>query len=133
MNKLTSTSNSCVLTADIELENQELCGELEPNNVLEVFIENGARGKSAYEVWIDEGNTGTQQDFLDSLIYSETFIHNQIYSQNEWEVGHNLNKFPSVTIVDSGNNIVIGNVEYIDKNNLIIRFSSEFSGKAYLN
>lgn len=122
MNKLTSTSNSCVLTADIE-----------PNNVLEVFIENGARGKSAYEVWIDEGNTGTQQDFLDSLIYSETFIHNQIFSQNEWEVGHNLNKFPSVTIVDSGNNIVIGNVEYIDKNNVIIRFSSEFSGKAYLN
>lgn len=24
-------------------------------------------GKSAYEVWIDEGNSGTEQDFLDSL------------------------------------------------------------------
>lgn len=132
MSKPTSTSNNCVLTAEIELENQELCGELEPNNVLEVFIENGARGKSAYEVWIDEGNTGTQQDFLNSL-RPEAFIHEQIFSQNEWEVGHNLNKFPSVTIVDSGNNIVIGNVEYIDKNNVIIRFSSEFSGKAYLN
>lgn len=28
---------------------------------------NGIDGKSAYEIWIDEGNTGTEQDFLDSL------------------------------------------------------------------
>lgn len=27
----------------------------------------GPRGKSAYDVWLDEGNTGTEQDFLDSL------------------------------------------------------------------
>ena len=28
----------------------------------------GADGKSAYEIWIEEGNVGTEQDFLDSLI-----------------------------------------------------------------
>ena len=27
----------------------------------------GLPGKSAYQVWLDEGNTGTEQDFLDSL------------------------------------------------------------------
>ncbi len=27
----------------------------------------GVDGKSAYEIWLDEGNTGTEQDFLDSL------------------------------------------------------------------
>ena len=27
----------------------------------------GADGLSAYEIWIEEGNTGTEQDFLDSL------------------------------------------------------------------
>lgn len=27
----------------------------------------GADGKSAYQIWLDEGNTGTEQDFLDSL------------------------------------------------------------------
>jgi hypothetical protein len=27
----------------------------------------GADGDSAYQVWLDEGNTGTEQDFLDSL------------------------------------------------------------------
>lgn len=25
------------------------------------------RGKSAYEIWLEQGNTGTEQDFLDSL------------------------------------------------------------------
>jgi len=29
--------------------------------------EPGADGKSAYQIWLDEGNTGTEQDFLDSL------------------------------------------------------------------
>jgi hypothetical protein len=28
----------------------------------------GTDGLSAYEVWIEEGNTGTEQDFLDSLV-----------------------------------------------------------------
>ena len=52
---------------------------------------------------------------------------------SEWEVEHNLNKYPSVTIVDSGNNIVYAEVEYTNLNNLIIRFNSGNSGKAYLN
>jgi len=30
--------------------------------------ENGTNGLSAYEIWIQEGNTGTEQDFLDSLV-----------------------------------------------------------------
>jgi hypothetical protein len=27
----------------------------------------GENGKSAYEIWLDNGNTGTEQDFLESL------------------------------------------------------------------
>ena len=27
----------------------------------------GADGKSAYEIWLDLGNTGTEQDFINSL------------------------------------------------------------------
>lgn len=27
----------------------------------------GADGKSAYQIWLDNGNTGTEQDFLNSL------------------------------------------------------------------
>ena len=28
---------------------------------------NGLDGKSAYQIWLDEGNVGTEQDFLESL------------------------------------------------------------------
>lgn len=27
----------------------------------------GVDGKSAYQIWLDQGNTGTEQDFLDSI------------------------------------------------------------------
>lgn len=29
---------------------------------------NGTNGKSAYQIWLDDGHTGTEQDFLNSLI-----------------------------------------------------------------
>jgi len=35
--------------------------------------------------------------------------------------------------VDSGENVVFAEIEYIDLNNLIIRFNGGTSGKAYLN
>lgn len=50
-----------------------------------------------------------------------------------WNIIHNLDKYPSVTVVDSSDQVCIGDVQYIDKNNIIITFSSAFSGKAYLN
>ncbi len=61
------------------------------------------------------------------------FVFAQEQNSNEWAIEHNLNKHPSVTIVDSGENIVYAEVEYINLNNLIIRFNSANSGKAYLN
>lgn len=57
----------------------------------------------------------------------------QEQNSDEWQIEHNLNKHPSVTIVDSGDNIVYAEVEYTDLNNLIIRFNGATSGKAYLN
>jgi len=32
----------------------------------------GAPGKSAYEIWLEQGNTGTEQDYLDSLVAGGT-------------------------------------------------------------
>jgi hypothetical protein len=35
---------------------------------IEVTIQGaGPRGKNAYEIWLDSGNTGTEEDFLESL------------------------------------------------------------------
>ena len=48
-------------------------------------------------------------------------------------INHNLNKHPSVTVVDSGQNVVYGEVQYTDTNNLTVSFNATFSGNAYLN
>lgn len=61
------------------------------------------------------------------------YEHNQIIASATWHIVHNLRKFPSVTIVDSAGTEVIGTVKYTNENSLTITFSSEFSGKAYLN
>lgn len=50
-----------------------------------------------------------------------------------WNITHNLGKFPSVTVVDSGNSIVIGDVTYISSNQIQIEFADPFNGCAYLN
>ena len=63
----------------------------------------------------------------------KTYLHIQDVASNEWNINHNLNKYPSVTVIDSANNEVVGDVEYIDNNNLIIKFEGSFSGKATLN
>ncbi len=50
-----------------------------------------------------------------------------------WTITHDLGKFPSVSVVDSANTQVVGEVDYIDNNSLTITFTAAFSGKAYLN
>lgn len=64
---------------------------------------------------------------------TNTLEFNQMIPAGTWSIIHNLGKFPSVTVVDSGGTVVDGNVNYIDDNTIEIEFSFSFSGKAYLN
>ena len=72
-------------------------------------------------------------DNLPTIVNDKNYVHNQIVASNFWEIQHNLDKYPSVSIIDSGNNLVVGEIKYIDSNNIIITFTSVFSGKAYFN
>ena len=72
------------------------------------------------------------------IIGDITFTHNQNTTSNTWTITHNLNRFPSVTVVDSADTIVYGTVVYNSANQLTITFfqagsALAFSGKAYLN
>lgn len=62
-----------------------------------------------------------------------TFIHEQALANSVWEISHNLNRYPSVTVVDSGGDVVYCDATYVDKNKIILSFQGEFGGKAYLN
>lgn len=60
-------------------------------------------------------------------------VHTQSVATIEWNIIHELNCYPSVTVVDETKTEVIGGIEYIDLNTLKITFSAAFSGQAYLN
>ena len=61
------------------------------------------------------------------------YVHDQGLSSATWSITHNLAKKPSVTVVDSANTVVIGEVAYVNDNSLTIKFQAGFTGKAYLN
>lgn len=73
------------------------------------------------------------EDVYKQHIKDKSFVYNQIVADKEWHIIHDLQKYPSVSIVDSAGNIVVGDVEYISNSKVVVRFSGAFSGKAYLN
>lgn len=72
-------------------------------------------------------------DLTGDIVLDKNYKHTQIQASKIWNIKHNLKKIPSVTIVDSGGNEVIGDVKHLSENELTIFFSYEFSGSAILN
>ena len=72
------------------------------------------------------------------IIGEITYIHNQGSTSNTWVITHDLHRFPSVTVVDTANNIILGKVIYNSDKQLTITFFQKgaayaLQGKAYLN
>ena len=88
------------------------------------------RGGTEGQFLVKKNSTDYQAEWKTIV---DHYVHNQENAQIEWNVTHNLGKFPSVSVVDSANDEVIGEVTYIDTNSLTIKFTAAFSGKAYLN
>lgn len=63
----------------------------------------------------------------------KNYVHTQGTASATWNIVHNLNKYASVTVVDSNNVVVHGEIEYINTNEVEITFRAAFSGEAYLN
>ena len=95
-----------------------------------------------YDVVLDfiQGNGSIEEDkfYFFSLVQldvaaDKNYVHNQPVASAIWSVQHNLNKFPSATMVLSTGQKGYGDVTYVDENNLTITFASAESGKAYIN
>ena len=100
--------------------------------------------------WVDDSGfmkitlqyvTGTGS-FLDGETFGFAFFkdatdsyyeHVQSTSSAVWTIVHNLNKKPSITIVDSADTEVIGEIQYIDQYTAQVTFIAPFKGKAYCN
>jgi len=62
-----------------------------------------------------------------------TYTENVTQNTDVWNLEHNLGRFPAVQIVDTAGSVVIGDIQYVDQNNITITFSAPFQGTAYLN
>lgn len=61
------------------------------------------------------------------------YVFTQASASDTWLVTHNLGKFPSVTVIDSGDRVLIPDVIYDDLNNVRVGFAAPTSGKAVFN
>ena len=68
-----------------------------------------------------------------TIVEDKTYIYDQTVPSSVWTIEHNLEKFPAVNIVDSAGTEVIGAIDYIDINTVVITFTGAFSGRAFFN
>lgn len=81
----------------------------------------------------EETDTLLQNQINEISILANGYVHEQGIASAVWTVQHNLNKYPSVTVVDSSENEIVADVEYLDKNNVQITMIGASKGRAYLN
>tara|TARA_R110000850_G_scaffold221480_1_gene347240 strand:- start:535 stop:1248 length:714 start_codon:yes stop_codon:yes gene_type:complete len=92
---------------------------------LEASASNGAILQDKYYIFSEFVSNDPGED--------KTFIFTQGVPSVQWNVQHNLAKFPSITVIDTADTVVTGEYVYIDSNNVTLNFSAGFAGKAYLN
>lgn len=64
---------------------------------------------------------------------SNTFVFEQGIPATEWVINHNLNKRPSIDLVDYNGEVFEAFKEYTSDNQVIIRLDNAGTGYAYLN
>ena len=63
----------------------------------------------------------------------KNYVHVQDTPASVWTASHNLGKKPAVVVVDSAEDVVYGDIRYIDDNTVTLTFVGAFSGRAYFN
>lgn len=79
------------------------------------------------------GNIVITRDNNTVTVSETTFVFEMAVAQTTWTIQHNLNKKPSVVVVDSANNSFEPATEWPDLNTVIITMNAPFKGTAYLN
>lgn len=121
----------------------------------------GQNGKSAYEAAVEQGYTGTEEEWVESLQgedgvvvtckfpYWETSNESDgntayiavgegyLFIQNTpatiWTITHNFgNRYPSVVCIDENENQIFGTVHFQSEDVTVITFSEATKGKAFI-
>lgn len=117
-------------TGELSLDYNNIENKPSINNVI---IQGSKTGKD-YGLVEDDNYNHTDNNFTNiDKARTEGYIHEQGVPLDVWKITHNLQKYPSCTVVNSAGDEVYGDILYNDKNSLTITFNGAFSGKAYLN
>lgn len=74
------------------------------------------------------------QEQIDNIdVTDDTFVYEQGIASDVWVITHNLNKYPSITLVDSAGTVFKAKEEYNSANQVTIYLNGATTGKAYLN
>ncbi len=78
--------------------------------------------------------TGTAPNQVLNLVYpsASRHVHTQGTASTTWTINHSLGGYPSVMVVDSAKTVVYGEINYVSTTQVVVNFSSAFSGYAYL-
>jgi hypothetical protein len=79
---------------------------------------------------VSSNRSGITPTTLLSLV---SYKHTQSAVSNLWTINHNLKFMPNVTVFNSADGMVEGNVVHTSLNSLYIQFSASFSGYAVLS
>lgn len=60
------------------------------------------------------------------------YVHNQNSASAVWTINHNLNAEPTAVVLDSAGTQCEGTFSYPSKNQMVITFTSAFTGTAYV-
>lgn len=93
---------------------------------VENYYSNGSFSEDAHYIFSEFVNPSSDEG-------DKNFVFSQAVASATWTVQHDLNKFPSCTMVLSTGQQGYGDVTFVDENNLTITFASAESGKAYIN
>lgn len=116
-----------------------------PWNGLDYLQGEGGGGLSAYEIAVQNGFVGTEDDWLDSLIGPQGpagtsgsgalgYLHEQGVPSTTWIIDHNLPFQPAaISVVDSGGTEWEGDVSWPTPTRVVIQFKVAFGGTARLS
>lgn len=78
--------------------------------------------------------TGIAPNQVLNLVYpaASRHVHTQGTASTTWTINHTLGGYPSVMVVDSAKTVVYGEINYLSTTQVVVNFSSAFSGYAYL-
>lgn len=125
---ITRPGRNTVVTADpltdvVELRDPGVAGP--PNSLSIGTVTTGEPGATI---------TGTPPNQILNLVYPNAVrhVHTQSSPTATWTINHSLGGYPSVSVVDSAKTVVFGEVQYASTTQVVVNFSTAFSGYAYL-